>query len=178
MNRWLIGIGGGILVMALLYMGGCVHYKGKEVRLRNTILAQKKVNEANYDTMWKVVKQLAGVKDDYKEAFGKIYKDLIEGRYGNEKGGSLMKFIQESNPTFDTRLYEKLANAIEAKRTEFFEHQKALAVMKSQHDNLRQEPISGLFVGGVPEIEITIVTSTKTEETFKSGKEDDVDLKK
>ena len=33
-----------------------------------------------------------------------------------------------------------------------------------------------MFVGNRPEIEIAIVTSTKTEETFKTGKEDDVEV--
>ena len=71
--------------------------------------------------------------DEYKEAFREIYPQLIEGRY-SQGDGSLMKWIQESNPNFDTSLYKDLMNSIEVERTYFAaEQKKMLDIHPSAH---------------------------------------------
>ena len=51
----------------------------------------------------------------------------MDGRYQNDRGGALMSRVQEHNPSYGMaaigKLYEKLANAIEANRTEYFVEQ-------------------------------------------------------
>jgi hypothetical protein len=110
------------LITALTYVSS----SNSEISLKNHIEAQQKVCEAFYDKLWKIISQKAQVADQYKNAFKEIYPALIEGRYGNEKGGTLMKWIQESNPTFDVSLYKDLMSSIEAERTGFFMEQKKL----------------------------------------------------
>jgi hypothetical protein len=173
-----------IMIVALLLVGfavaipGCMYvtYNNQEVRLRKKAEAQQKANETSFDTCWKVVSQIAQVADQYKEAFKEIYPKLMEGRYGNARGGALMSWVTESNPQFDTKLYEKVANAIEEHRLVFKRDQQKLIDIKREHDVLLETIPSSIFVGGRDAIEIQIVTSSKTEKTFTSGKEDDVDL--
>lgn len=105
-----------VLGLGIFYFGMSVSYQNQNIELKNKILAQQKSNEANFDKMYKVISQIAQVSEQYRETFKEVYPQLIEGRYGNEKGGSLMKWVTESNPTFDTRLYDRLATAIESNR--------------------------------------------------------------
>jgi hypothetical protein len=48
--------------------------------------------------------------------------------------------------------------------------------IKLQHDNLRLKFPTKIFVGGKPALDITLVTSTKTEDIFQQGKEDNINI--
>lgn len=170
----LIGLAVVLFSIVFVVGGGCLHYKSQEVSLRASFEAQQKVCETFHDQMWKVISQKAQVSEKAKDAFREIYTPLIEGRYGNEKGGSLMRFIQENNPQFDFSLYKDIQTAIEAKRAEFTREQGKLLDIKREHDIVRRSPVSSLFVGSVPELEAKIVTSTRTTEAFDSGVDNDV----
>lgn len=166
-----------VVVLGVSWFGMDITYHNTEVDLTVSKDAQTKVNEAFYDSMWKILSQQAGIADKYAEDFKSIYIPLMEGRYGKGNGdGSLMKWVQERNPTYDTSLLKKLSQNIEAKRTAFFVEQKKLISIKQEHDKLRLKFPSRIFVGDVPEMVITVITSTKTDKVFKSGKEDDISL--
>ncbi|VVB50651.1 Uncharacterised protein [uncultured archaeon] len=168
-----VGIG---LFLAL--MAGMMYFSvsNQEITLRNQVKAQQENLKVVFDTTWKIIQQQAEVADQYKDAFAKIYPALMSGRYGNQRGGALLSFIKESNPEFNINLYEKLANSIEAQRITFAGEQKKLIDLKREHDNLRQTFPNNLIVGSRPEIVLEIVTSDKTNEAFKTGKENDVKL--
>lgn len=165
-----------IVVVVTGYIVMSLHYQTKEVELRNEIEAQQVAVGLSYDATWKIIAQKAQVSDDYKHTFAEIYPALMEGRYGDERGGALMSWISEHNPEFDTTLYKSLQDSIEAERKNFEREQKRLVDLKAQHDNLRESPISGHFVGDADEIEIQTVTSSKTEEVMESGREDNIDV--
>lgn len=176
----IIGVIGLIFVGLLALIGTYISYNNKEAVLRNQITAQIKVNTAVYDEVWKVISQQAQVTDEYKESFKDIYTNIMQGRYsGGSKDGSLMKWITEANPTFDSRLFEKLMVSIEALRAKFTNNQKTLADLKLQHDNLLDVFPGSFFlvtIGGKQKIDIPIVTSTRTENAFETRKDDDVGL--
>ncbi len=165
-----------ILTIVLIIVGMGVSANNKEVRLRSQITAQKQVCEAFYDKLWKVISQKAQVAEQYKDAFKEIYPELIEGRYGSEKEGSLMKMITESNPTFDISLYKDLMQSIEAERAGFFMEQKKLVDLNNEHKIVRKTWPSSMFVGNRPDIEIVIVSSQKTKKVMETGQENDVDV--
>lgn len=165
-----------LFVLAILVIVGAnmyVGYSNQEISLRQQIDAQQKSNQVVFDNTWKIIQQVAQVADKYKDAFSKIYVDVMNARYPKGEG-SLMKWIQESNPNFDTSLYNKVANAIEAQRTNFTNEQKKLIDLKREHDTLCKQFPGSLFLASRPAINIDIITSTKTEQAFKTGKEDDV----
>ena len=178
------GILAGILViLVIVWFSMKVTYQNKNVRLKNQITAQQTSNTANFDKMYKVLKQTAEVAkakfDMSKDAFKEIYPALIEGRY-SKGDGTLMKWITESNPTFDLTaagsLYDKLAVAIEANRTEFFiEQQKLIDYNREQHNLLNTWPAS-MFLEKGDTIAITNVTSKATKEVFATGEENDIDV--
>lgn len=174
MKGLLVGV---VSVVAMLLVVVCMYatYSNAEVRLRNRIGAQQKKNEAVFDNTWKIIQQQAGVTSEYKDSFRQVYADIMNARY-SKGDGSLMKWVQEHNPNFDSSLFKKLMTSIEVQRTIFTREQTALLDLKREHDDILQTIPSSLFVGGRPPIEVKIVTSSKTTESFSTGEDNDVDL--
>lgn len=166
-----------LIAMVVLAAAGflmSISYKNQEISLREQTLTQQEVIKLNYDKMFKVIAQVAQVPEQAKKTFKDIYPDLIEGRYSNSRGGSLMSWVQEHNPAFDWSLYERVQVAIESNRQEFFIEQKKLEDFRREHAIFIKKFPANFFLSGISEISIRVITSTKTEETFKSGKEDDI----
>ena len=152
-----------------------VSYNNQEVVLRNQCKAQQKANEAVFDRVWLVLRQQAGVTEEYKGAFRQIYSQVMDARYKDNKG-LLAKFVREANPEFDSSLFGKLFASIEAQQTDFTREQKKLVDIKQAHDNLRMKIPGSFFVGSRPELEIIIVTTSETAEAFRTGRHDNISL--
>jgi uncharacterized protein YdiU (UPF0061 family) len=161
------------LFVLLVIVGMGISYNNRYVQLNNLASAQEKANEIIFDSVWKIISQKAQIADKYKDSFNKIYADLMAGRYGNDNG-QLMKWVQESNPQFDSSVFKSIMDTVQGKREEFASVQIKLRDIKRESDNLRQMFPSSLFVGGKPELKVKIVTSEKTDSVFNAGKEDDI----
>jgi len=154
-----------------------VGWSNTEIELRNLAEAQQESNKVIYDKVWKVIKQKAQITDKYAKDFKSVYNGMMEKRYSADKGNNpTFKWIKEHNPDFSVEMYKDIADAVEGLRAEFAMVQKRLLDIKKEHDNLRQRFPSSLIVGSRKALDIKIVTSTKTEETFASGKEENVDV--
>lgn len=169
---WLIGGVAVLLAVVIFIMYATT--SNTEVRLKNGAGAQEQVCKNNFDNMFKTIAQIAQVSEQYKESFKEIYLPLIEGRYKDQN--LLMKWITESNPNFDTKLYEKLIDAIESKRNSFELEQKKLVSIVQEHNNLLETMPSSFFVGGRPHLLVTYITSSKTKEVYRTGEDNDIDL--
>lgn len=167
----------GVLILILGVIGFSIYISksNAEIELRNQFGAQQENCKIVYDETWKVLKQMSGITDRYAEDFKGIYTDLMEKRYGNG-GGGLMKWIQERNPDFDSSLYTKLQNAIEAKRGEFTREQRRLLDIKRTHDNMIMTFPGSVLLSGRERLEAQIVTSSKTKQVFEDGEENDIEL--
>jgi len=164
-----------IALLALAFIGTFISYKNDHVGLHNLAVAQQTANQVTFDKTWKVIEQQAGVASEYKDSFKEIFVAMTEARYKADSDNLLMKWVQENNPNFDVQLFKQLSSSIEAQRNEFANEQKKLASVKQQHDNLVGKFPGSLILDAAP-LEIQIVTSSKTERVFLTGKEDDVDL--
>ena len=180
-----------ILALGLVFWG--VGLSNSEIKLKNRGNAQQEVCAAYFDKVWKILQQQAQVADQYKDGFKEIYKDLMAGRYSGDGKGqgqqTFMKWIQESNPNFSPALYEKLMASIEGQREGFLVEQEKLIDIDREHKNMCQTFPNSIIVGGRHEIGyqedengkvikkgITIIKSFKTDEVYKTGQENDVDL--
>jgi hypothetical protein len=175
-------VGALITVAAVIIVGICIAVWGvgvsnTEIELREQAVAQEKDNQNIYQKVWTVIKQKAQVTDKYAEDFKGIYAGLMDSRYkGDEKDNPAFKWIHEQNPQLSVEMYKDLSDSIAGLRAEFARVQSRLIDIKREHDVLRKRFPSKLIVGGRSELEITIVTSAKTKETFKLGEENDVDV--
>lgn len=177
MNKtWMIVIVAGVcLVLALvIYFCMSVSYKNREVQLRNLIKTKQTDNKSEFDNVWKKISQVAEVTDGQKEALKEIIIGYAQAR--GSGGGTIAKSIHEAIPNVDTSTFNNLQNIIVSARDGFTRRQKELLDYKREHDNLLDSPISGWFLSGKEHIDVTIVTSSRTEKSFDTGKDDDVDV--
>lgn len=162
-----------VAILGIVIVGQFISYHNTWTDKKNLYEEQLEVDKVIYDEVWKVIKQQAGVTEKYAEDFKSVYVDLMEAR---NYGGEAFKWIQEQNPTFSQDMYNRLMNTIEAQRAKFTINQKRLISIHKELKNLKEKFPSSLFVGSKKLPELVTVTSTKTERTFESGKEDDIEL--
>ena len=177
MKEFLIGF------LIVVVLGGvCIFSKGVSVYnthidLKNQIEAKQKANEAICDNTWKKINQTVQVSDKYKDGLKEV---LLAYTSGRSKGDSqlLMDWTKEAVPTFDSSIYKQINNVITSSRDDFTKNQEILIDLSRQHQQFIQKFPNNVFcaVLGIKEIEIKVVTSSKTEEAFNTGKEDDIKL--
>lgn len=170
-------IGAIVVILAILGVAGIgiaqyISMSNRNARLTNLFEAKQVESKTIHSEMWQTVKEIGGVTDAYASKFDSIYSHIMDARY-SKGDGSLMKFVTEANPTFDSRLYEKLANVIEEKRIKFNGIQKDLLDIDREHNDLITTFPGTLFLSGAPRFKVQIVTSTRTEKAFESGKDDE-----
>ncbi|MBQ5736758.1 MAG: hypothetical protein IIV52_03495 [Alistipes sp.] len=150
-------------------------FNNKEVALRKEAEAQRGKIESVYDTMWKVLKQEAGVTEQYRKTFEEIYPKLIAGRYEKD-GGQLLKMIQESNPAFDTRLYDKLMQSIEVQRAYFATAQQRMLDILRERETLLESMPQCWFISNKTKIDYQVISSTVTQDVMATRRDDDIEL--
>lgn len=156
-----------VLVVAVVVLGYFISVSNTEIRLRNLVKAQQEVCEANFDKMWKVIKQITNVSDTYLQAFKEIYPQLIAGRYQGKDIG----FIVEQNPPLSTAVLEQLANAIEINREQFFSQQRLLVARHNEHKTFIESFPACILLPNAQEIKITVIKSDHTANVYATGKE-------
>ncbi len=164
-----------IALAAVVLIGMYITYNNQEVALRKEAEAQKGKVESVHDQMWKVIQQKAGVTEEYRETFEKVYPEIISGRY-NQEGSTAMKWIQESNPDFDTALYKDLMQAIEVQRAYFTQAQTRMLDILRQRETLLESIPAKFFISNKTKIDYTIVSSIRTKTVTQTGIDDDIDI--
>lgn len=167
-----------IVIVALAVIttaGSYFSYNNQEVALREQAEAQRSKVEGVHDAMWKIISQKAQVSQEYRAGFDSIYTHIISGRY-SQGDGSLMKWIQEANPNFDTSLYKDVMDAVEIQRTQFMKAQERMIDIKRQHSTLCKTYPGRWFISNTSEIEYTVVSSTRSKMTMETGTDDEVKL--
>jgi hypothetical protein len=179
MNKTLIGCGiiaviG--IIFAIILGGYFVSVMNKETRIHNQITAKQTDNTSEYDNLWKKLSQSAQVTDAQKEALRSIIIGYADARKSG--AGSLATMVHEAVPTVDTSTFNNLLNIVTSSRDAWTMRQKELIDMKREHDNIIDLFPSSVVCAilGRQKIDIKIVTSSRTGEAFRTGKDDDVDL--
>lgn len=162
----------GAIVIAIMFGFYYMSVTNGEMELRTKVEGKQKVCEANFDKMWKIISGKAGVATEYKKSFKEVYTAIMEGRY-KTGGGEMMKWIQERNPDFDSKLYSDISRSIEDERTEFFVQQSQLIDMNQEHTRYVKTKPRSIFFSETDIIQIKVITSEKTEDTYKTGQEND-----
>jgi len=169
----------GILVLIAL-VGGCsvIGTYNQEVSLRATIEQKQTDNKNEMDNMKKKICQVAQVSEKAMESLKDIVCGYAEARKGGENPNLIMNWIKESVPNVDTSTFNNLQNIIAGSRDAFTMRQKELLDLKREHDKLLRSFPSNVILSmfGRKPIDVTIVTSTKTEEAFKTGRDDETDV--
>lgn len=138
-----------------------------------------------YDKTWKIISQKAQISDKYADDFKQTFIGANDARYKN-KENMMMMWIQEQNPNLDPSLYRELGQAVEAQRNEYLSIVKAQISIAQEH-NVKVTssgaflPCTILRIIGNPQqacdtVTVRQVTSSRTDNAFKTGKDDDTQL--
>lgn len=171
-----IGIFGVIALSVIIWAIGLSNTYNKK-------LVQGKAFQQNtevvFDNTWKTIQQQAGVTTEYKEGFREIYVELMDARYRNDAGAgqqTLMKWVTEANPEFDASLYRTLMNTIEGSRNAFTMEQKKLIDIDRELKAMKVVFPASIVLGNKPDLDIKLVTSAKTDDAFRTGQDNDIEL--
>lgn len=177
MKEFFIGFITIVVIMSLCVAGKCVNLYNTHVDLKTQIEAKQKDNEANFDLMWKKINQTVQVADKYKDGLKEVLAAYVDGR---AKGDSnlLMDWTKEAVPSFDSSIYKQINNIIVGSRDDFYKNQKILLDLSRQHNQMIQKFPNNIFCSwlNIKKIEIKVVTSTATQQTFETGVEDNIKL--
>ena len=165
---WIVLLCVGVLLIILIAM--YFSYNNKEIALRKESDAQRGKIETVRDRMFQIIREQANVSTEYREAFEKIYPEIIAGRY--REGGELMKWIQEANPNFDTSLYQAVTNSIEVQRTAFTSTQNRMLDIINQRATLIESYPSRWFVRNKSAIDFTPISTSATKMVTATGIDD------
>lgn len=180
MNKFLIAVIS-VFVVGLVFFFSVIGYvvstANYETRLSNRIEAKILDNQSEYDNMWKKISQVAEVTDQQRLALKDIFTEHAQARNGNFQN-SLTAWIHESVPTVDTTTFNNLQNIITSSRDSWTTRQKELLDLSRAHNDLLETMPSSfiLTMFGRKPIKITIITSTRTQDTFTSGTDDNVSV--
>lgn len=147
--------------------------------LRNLYEAKVKANSASFDNMWKEISQTSQVTDKQKDALKDIFTSYAAARTtGGSQDGSLMKWVTESIPNVDVSVYKTLMNTITSARDSWTMRQLELVDIARQYNQLLVQFPTNVFLGafGFKQIDAKVITSSRTEKAFETGKDDEVKL--
>lgn len=169
---------GTILLIACIIGGSVVSVSNREVILRVTIYQKQEANKTEFDNMFKKIAQSAQVTEGQKNALAEIFNGYAQARSGSgkENDNLIFKWVQESVPNVDVSIYRNLQNIITSSRDSWTMRQTELLDLKREHDKILGVFPSGWILGmmGRKPIDVIIITSSKTQQTFATGKDDDI----
>jgi hypothetical protein len=170
------GIAFSVVLVVLMFMVGSfwISTQNRAVGLENLHGAKQKDNTSQFDNMFKKIAQSAKVTDMQKEAFKECIKAYVDGRGAG--GGSIFKAVNEAVPNLDQSNFANLINIVNSARDSWTRNQKELLDIEREHNNLRTMFPSSLVCGSRPALKSIIITSSRTEETFRTGQDNDIDL--
>ena len=180
--KYLVGFFAFLVIGAISIAMYALSVRSSANRMEKNVVYQYEQNKNNYDKMWKTFKETAGVTSMYTEDIERVFKSAIQGRYGEGGSKAVFQMLKEQNPNFDQSMYKRLQEIVEAGRADFEENQKIFLDKKKQYATFLDEIPEGLIAAffGFPKVNLdsyNIVTSDRTEGTFKTGKDDEIKLR-
>lgn len=167
-----------ILVLSLI--GSFVSFSNQEIDLRNRFTQKMEERTAFYDKMWKTLSQKSQIALKNDSSFTRNVDAIMSGRKDSE--GVFMKWIQESNPNANydqvSILYQDLSRSVEGERDGFFIQEKMIQGIVLEHSNLIGKFPGSLWNSflGREKLVYKPITSDRTDEVIKTGKDNNVDL--
>jgi hypothetical protein len=166
-----------ILLLTVVIGGILVSQYNGAATLKNQYEMKVKDNSSEMDNMWKKISQVCQLPEAKKNAFKEIFTSYAQARTP-EDGGKMMLWIKESAPNLDLNIYDNAQNIIVSSRDSWTMRQKEL-VGVAEEFNRRLSVFPGnvvLGMFGFQKIDPKVITSTRTEKAFETGKDDDTDL--
>ena len=173
----ILSVVGVMLLTCIVFVSIAVGTYNTQAGLKNRYEMKVVDNTSEFDNLWKKLNQVAQIPDKKKDALKEIFNSYASARTSPNQG-QMMSWIKEAIPNADMSIYDNLMNIVIASRDSWTMRQKELvSIAEVYNGNLVTFP-NNIFLGmfGFKKINPEVITSTKTENVFKSGKDDDTQL--
>ena len=129
------------------------------------------------------VEEVVQVPEMYKNDFKEVITSALEKRYGEKGSQAIFQWMNEHQINYDSSLYLKIQQIIEAGRNEFEQAQTVLIDVKRVYQTLLGSFWKGIWlkISGYPKIDLSkydIVMTEGVEKTFESKIETPLTLRK
>lgn len=159
----------GFLLISFYGIGIINDYRGKA----NDASEAQDNAKTNLDKVFAVLKNQKALRDQDMDAFVKFYPTLVSEKYNRmDKINRLTEFATQSNPSWNSKMSEKLFTNIESQFTEMSVVYKNLRKIKKDGDNMMDKFPSSFFLrlAGEKRIEIVIPIEESTAQAFATGR--------
>lgn len=128
------------------------------------------------------LQEVASVPEMYKNDLKEIVSAEMSGRYGTDGSKANMQWIKEHSQNFDSSMYTKVQQVVEAGRNEFQNAQTRMLDEKRVYETDLGSVWTGFWlkVAGYPKIDLTKfkpVVAKDTAKVFETGVQDPIKLR-
>jgi len=197
-SKILLAGGAALVVLVIALFLSMTHWYDTATQLENATSAQYKDNQSTYDAMWKTIKEVAQVPEQYKEDFKQVLVADTAAKFGPNGSTATMQWFKERNINFDSSMYRKIQDVIESERQDFKRSQTMLLDKQRKVADLTQSYWGGVMAkhydfprtmrgetvppkdldgdGKLTVLDYPIVTSVRTQKAFATGQDDEVQV--
>ena len=170
-----------ILCLAVPAIFGYVSAYNLGNRTENQLTAMLENNENIYANGTQKVIEIAQVPSMYAEQVGKVTREAIQGRYGQDGSKAVFQFLQEQNPELDPAIFAKIQVVIEEFRNKFELAQRDMIDVKRMYNTQLGSLWTGFWLGvaGYPKVDMKkfeIVTTERARQTFDTKRDQGINL--
>lgn len=128
------------------------------------------------------VQEAASVPAMYREDLSKVMNEALNARYGKDGSKAVFQWIKEQNIPFDSSMYTKIQQIVEAGRNEFQAAQTRLLDVKRVYETNLGYVWKGFWLNlaGYPKVDLSTfktVTTESAEKAFKTGTDTPIKLR-
>ena len=170
-----------VLCLAVPAIFGYVSAYNLGNRTENQLTAMLENNENIYANGTQKVIEIAQVPSMYAEQVGKVTREAIQGRYGQDGSKAVFQFLQEQNPQLDPSIFAKIQVVIEEFRNKFELAQRDMIDVKRMYNTQLGSLWTGFWLGvaGYPKVDMKkfeIVTTERARQTFDTKRDQGINL--
>lgn len=168
----------GVVTLAVLWVQAANYGNRTEVEI-------KKIWENNQNVLGQYtlkVQEVASVPAMYKDDLKEVMIGVMQARMGADGSKALFQFFKEQNIPFDSSMYTKIQQVVEAGRNEFQVAQTRLVDVKASYQERLGAIPQGWFLSlaGYPKIDLEKykpVVASDTRQVFESGVQQPIKLR-
>lgn len=171
-----------VVLLGVVGVTSYIKYANMGTKMEQQLIAEYDKNKTTLNAYTMRVQEMAQVPDMYVEDLQKIVQATFEGRYGEDGSQAVFQLIREQNLQFDSSLYTRLQQTMEAGRAEFKHSQDKMIDVKRMYETSLGYVWSGFWLrlAGFPKTDLSmfkVIVADEVQVKFATGKDSAIKLR-